>query len=84
MQSSQAASGPATPFGSEIHLACFQVSGQDIALEVAHVREVVRRSKITPLPNAPSLIEGVIELRERIASELQSAGITEAPRISSS
>ena len=32
----------------------------------AIVREIVRRPKITPLPNAPELIEGVVELREKV------------------
>ena len=36
------------------------------ALEVAQVREIVRRPKITPLPNSPELIEGVVELRENV------------------
>ncbi len=34
-----------------------------MAIDVAHVREVVRWQTVTPLPNAPRLIEGVIDLR---------------------
>ena len=49
--------------GSTVNLACFEVKGQIYALEVAAVREIVRIQEITPLPNAPALIEGVIDLR---------------------
>jgi purine-binding chemotaxis protein CheW len=33
------------------------------ALDVSYVKEVVRWQPVTPLPNAPTLIEGVIDLR---------------------
>lgn len=49
--------------GSTVNLACFEVKEQIYALEVAAVREIVRVQEITPLPNAPVLIEGVIDLR---------------------
>ena len=48
---------------SSLNLACFEVKGQIFAVEVAYVKEIVRMMEITPLPNAPSLIEGVIDLR---------------------
>ena len=48
---------------STVNLACFEIKGQIYAIEVEHVREIVRIMEITPLPNAPSLIEGVIDLR---------------------
>lgn len=48
---------------STVNLACFEVKGQIHAIEVAYVREIVRSQRITPLPNAPALIEGVIDLR---------------------
>jgi purine-binding chemotaxis protein CheW len=48
---------------SSVNLACFEVKGQLYAIEVEYVREIVRIMEITPLPNAPTLIEGVIELR---------------------
>ena len=49
--------------GSQINLACFEVAGRHYALDVALVREIVRSQAITPLPDAPELIEGVVELR---------------------
>ena len=49
--------------GATVNLACFEVRGQIFALDVSCVREVVRFQAATPLPNAPPLIEGVIDLR---------------------
>ena len=50
--------------GERVTLAAFRVgSGRQYALDVAHVREVVRWQSATPLPKAPRLIEGVIDLR---------------------
>jgi len=46
-----------------VTLGCFEVAGHTYAIEVAQVREVVRWQQATPLPNAPALIEGVIDLR---------------------
>ena len=48
---------------SIVNLACFIVGDATYALEVECVREIVRMAEITPLPNAPALIEGVIDLR---------------------
>jgi purine-binding chemotaxis protein CheW len=53
----------ATPLVSEIGLACFEAQGRSYALDVVLVREIVRTQEVTPLPNAPELIEGVVELR---------------------
>ncbi len=47
-------------------LGCFEVRGRVYAVDVAHLREVVRWQPVTPLPRAPELIEGVIELRDAI------------------
>lgn len=52
-----------TIIGTDITLACFEARGRDYALDVALVREIVRCQEVTPLPNAPELIEGVVELR---------------------
>ncbi len=48
---------------STVNLACFEIKGQLYAIEVEYVREIVRVLEITPLPNAPGMIEGVIDLR---------------------
>jgi purine-binding chemotaxis protein CheW len=48
---------------NSIDLACVEVRGRLYGLEVAHIREIVRSQEVTPLPKAPVLIEGVIDLR---------------------
>jgi purine-binding chemotaxis protein CheW len=50
-------------FGDHVTLGTFEVGGRVIAIDVTYVREVVRWQSVTPLPNAPSLIEGVVDLR---------------------
>jgi purine-binding chemotaxis protein CheW len=54
----------------QINLACFEVSGRVYALDVAQVREIVRCQEITPLPRAPELIDGVIDLRGAVVPVL--------------
>lgn len=49
-----------------IELACFPLGEVTLAVEVSQVREVARCPAITKLPKAPSLIEGVIDLRGRV------------------
>jgi purine-binding chemotaxis protein CheW len=49
-----------------VTLSCFEVGGGIYAMDVSHLREVVRWQPITPLPKAPELIEGVIDLRSVI------------------
>ncbi len=44
-------------------LACFEIGGNCYAIEVTYVREIVHSEAATPLPKAPALIEGVIDLR---------------------
>ena len=61
--------------GSTVNLACFEVKEQIYALEVATVREIVRIQEITPLPNAPALIEGVIDLRGAVIPVLDLAKV---------
>jgi len=48
---------------NHVTLGCFEVGGQVYAIDVSQMREVVRWQEVTPLPNAPTLIEGVIDLR---------------------
>ena len=44
----------------------FEVGGQTYGLPTADVRELVRAVAITPLPNAPAAIEGVVNVRGRV------------------
>ena len=47
-------------------LAIFQLGGQDYAIDILQVKEIVARGPVTPVPNAPAGLEGVIELRGAI------------------
>lgn len=44
----------------------FEVAGQRYGLPSADVRELVRAVAITPLPDAPAVIEGVVNVRGRV------------------
>jgi len=46
-----------------VNLACFALQGNLYAIEVLYLREIVHCQAVTPLPKAPALIEGVIDLR---------------------
>jgi purine-binding chemotaxis protein CheW len=48
---------------NQVTLGCFEVGDGVYAIDVNCVREVVRWQPVTPLPQAPALIEGVIDLR---------------------
>ncbi len=47
----------------EIQLACFRVGSELYALDIMRIKEIIRPQKLTPIPKAPSFIEGVINLR---------------------
>lgn len=44
----------------------FQLASEQYAVEVSKVREIVSAQKITPVPNMPPEIKGVINLRGRV------------------
>jgi len=46
-----------------VDLACFEIAGRVYGIDVLQIREIVRAQPVTPLPNAPALIEGVVDLR---------------------
>lgn len=52
--------------GKEIQLVIFRLAGEEFGLEIAQVREIIRMQNITPMPQAPEFIEGVINLRGQI------------------
>ncbi len=51
---------------NEIQLGCFEVGGNIYAIEVSQIREIVRWIEPTPLPKAPALIQGVVDLRDAL------------------
>lgn len=44
----------------------FSVGEKDYATDIAHVREVIRKRKVTPVPETAAFVEGVITLRGRV------------------
>ena len=44
----------------------FNLVGEDFALPILDVREIIRMTDITPVPHAPGFVEGVINLRGQI------------------
>lgn len=49
-----------------VTLAIFQLGGQDYAIDILAVKEIVARTPVTPVPSAPHGLEGLIELRGAI------------------
>jgi len=50
----------------EMQLVGFRVGRETYAVPIAMVREIVRALEITPVPDAPAHVEGVVNLRGRI------------------
>jgi purine-binding chemotaxis protein CheW len=69
---------------SYVKLAAFRVGSGVYALDVAHVREVVRWQAITPLPKAPALIEGVIDLRGAVVPVVDLGRVLDAAPVAKS
>ncbi|WP_305043902.1 chemotaxis protein CheW [Geoalkalibacter sp.] len=47
----------------EAQLACFRLGSEFYALDIMKIREIIKPQKLTPVPRAPSFVEGVINLR---------------------
>ena len=47
----------------EIQLACFRVGSETYGLDIFRIKEIIRLLKFTPVPKAPSFVEGAINLR---------------------
>lgn len=52
----------------ELHIIGFQVGRETYGVPITSLHEIVRVPEITPVPDAPDWIEGVINLRGRIVS----------------
>lgn len=53
--------------------ACFESDARLYGIDVLQIREIVRSRVVTPLPRAPELIEGVIDLRGAVIPVLDLA-----------
>jgi len=52
--------------GRLVQLASFLVGGEEYALDIMRIKEIINPQRVTPVPKVPSFIEGVIELRGAI------------------
>jgi len=59
----------------ELKLVGFQVAGQELAVPIAQVQEVIRSVPVTRLPTAPPHILGILNLRGRVVPMVDLAGI---------
>lgn len=64
------AEAPATP-GPELHLLTFALDRETFGIPVTQVREVIRVSDITRVPQAPPHVRGVANLRGRILAVVE-------------
>lgn len=46
-----------------LQLVSFELDGQEYAVEILQVREIVMRTRITPMPDSPAFLRGVVNLR---------------------
>ena len=56
----------ATGSGDEEHLVTFQLNGQEYAVDIGRVQEIIRVPGVVSVPKAPEFVEGVINLRGAI------------------
>jgi len=47
----------------EIQVACFRLNDDLYAADIMRIKEIIRPQKLTPLPQAPAFIDGIINLR---------------------
>jgi purine-binding chemotaxis protein CheW len=50
----------------ELQLVTFYIGREEYCVEVLNVREIIRMPQITKMPNAPSYVSGIINLRGKV------------------
>ena len=63
MQPVQPGPARASAERTEVQLCTFRVSGEDFAIDIMRVREIIPPAHLTPIPEAPSHVAGVFRLR---------------------
>jgi len=59
--------------GREMALVVFKLGREEFASEIASVREISRMLPITPIPEAPRFLQGVVNLRGRVIAVIDLA-----------
>ena len=67
----RAAAETAAAPGPELHLLTFALDREEFGIPVTQVREVIRVSEITRVPQAPAHVRGVANLRGRILAVVE-------------
>ena len=49
-----------------VQLVCFRLAGEEYAVDITNVQEVIRVQSITPVPRMPVFVLGVINIRGNI------------------
>jgi len=49
-----------------VQLCTFRIGGEDYAVDIMRVREIIQPLPITPVPRAPAFVEGVVRLRSEV------------------
>jgi purine-binding chemotaxis protein CheW len=49
-----------------VQLCTFRIGGEDYAIDIMRVREIIHPLPITPVPRAPPSVEGVVRLRGEV------------------
>ncbi len=52
--------------GEVLQLVSFQLGPEEYAIDILDVQEIIRMVEITPVPNAPHYVEGVLNLRGKV------------------
>ena len=52
----------------EVQLVVFQLGTEEFGVDIKQVKEIIKVTEITRIPNSPSFVEGVINLRGQITT----------------
>lgn len=67
---------------ARVQLCTFRIGGEDYAIDIMRVREIIHPLPITPVPRAPAFVEGVVRLRGEVIPVLdvrRRLGVPPAP-----
>lgn len=51
-----------------VQMVIFAIDGQKYSVEITDLKEIIVASELTPLPNSPDYVKGIINLRGRIVA----------------